>query len=621
MTRNDLRGLRRALRTWQARLLRRYSGALVCILLGIHASLLAWMAVRLAPTVDEPHHLAGGIRIWKDGLFDVDGGNPSLVKALAAAPVVLAGVETDWKNLPDSLRAGTDLMEANGGRALWLVTLGRLSCLWFSVLGGWLCWRFSRRLFGRRGGLLSLTVWCFCPEILAHGPLVTGDMASAVLSLATINCFHQWCQRRTLFLALLAGLALGAALLSKYVCVLLVPLMIVLWLLDVRARRVRLDTLFHSDLPAALIVTIVALDVVNLGYGFAGTGARLDASATGRRLMDLLLEPDSESITRKWLSAVPVPLPSDYVWGVDEILRFHDVRPVTYFAGRFGPPRWYYYLAGYALKLPVALLVLLLIAFSRRLFRLRGGAFPGEAFLLLPALGFLVFVSVTSQAQFLRYALPVLPFVCVWLGHGGTRRLRGRPFLNAVQVVCVLLAAISSLAVVPHSLSFFNRPAGGPEHGHRWMIDSSHDWGQDLLYLKAWCDRHPERRPLRLAYFGKVDPRCVEIDYELPPLAPSDGGDTVSADFQPPPGWYAVSTGLLQGHRWIAVPDGTGGRISDSHSSFTWLQKYQPVDRAGKSILIYHIEPTGSGPAGGSEDTGHRTDGLAGEQGIAPAGR
>lgn len=621
MTRMDLCGCRRTLRTWWTSLLRRYCGVLVCILLCIHASLLAWMAVRLAPTIDEPHHLAGGIRIWKDGLFDVDGGNPSLVKALAAAPVVLAGVETDWKNLPDSLRAGTDLMDANGGRALWLVTLGRLSCLWFSVLGGWLCWRFSRRLFGRRGGLLSLAVWCFCPEILAHGPLVTGDMASAVLSLVAIDCFHQWCQRRTFFLAFLTGLTLGVALLSKYVCVLLVPLMIGLWLLDVRARRVRLDALLHCDLPSALIVTVVALDVVNLGYGFAGTGMRLDASATGRRVIALLLEPDSESIIREWLSAVPVPLPSDYLWGVDEILRFHDVRPVTYFAGRFGPPRWDFYLAGYGVKLPVALLVLLLIAFNRRLFNFRGGAFAGEAFLLLPALGFLVFVSVTSQAQFLRYGLPVLPFICVWLGHGWTRRFRRRYFLNVVQVICVLMAALSSLVVVPHSLSFFNRPAGGPEHGHRWMIDSSHDWGQDLLFLKDWYDRHPECRPLRLAYFGKIDPRCVEIDYELPPLAPSDGIETVRADFQPSPGWYAVSTSLLHGHRWIAVPDGAGGRISDSHSSFTWLQRYLPVDRAGRSILIYHIERTGSGPAGGSEDDEHRARVRFGAQSKAPAGR
>lgn len=281
-------------------------------------------------------------------------------------------------------------------------------------------------------------------------------------------------------------------------------------------------------------------------YGFAGTGARLDASATGRRLMDPLLT-----------------------------------------------------------------------AFSRRLLNLRVVAVAGEAFLLLPALSFLVFVSVTSQAQFLRYALPVLPFVCVWLGHGWTRTLRRRHFLNAVQVVCVLLAAISSLAVVPHALSFFNRPAGGPEHGHRWMIDSSHDWGQDLLYLKAWCDRHPERRPLRLAYFGKVDPRCVEIGYELPQLVPSDGIETGNADFQPPPGWYAVSASLLQGHHWIAVPDGTGGRISDSHLSFTWLQKYQPVDRAGKSILIYHIERSGSSLARGSEGVEHRTGGQTGLQGGA----
>ena len=34
----------------------------------------------------------------------------------------------------------------------------------------------SRRLYGILGGLLSLALWVFCPNILAHARLATSDM-------------------------------------------------------------------------------------------------------------------------------------------------------------------------------------------------------------------------------------------------------------------------------------------------------------------------------------------------------------------------------------------------------------------------------------------------------------
>src|SRR5260370_23848758 len=90
-------------------------------------------------------------------------------------------------------------------------------------------------------------------------------------------------------------------------------------------------------------------------------------------------------------------------------------------------------------------------------------------------------------------------------------------------LVVTTLAAWSvagSLLVFPHSLSYFNELAGGPENGHRHLIDSNLDWGQDLLFLKRWLEEHPEARELGLATFNTIDPRIIGIEFQLPPLAP-----------------------------------------------------------------------------------------------------
>ena len=54
----------------------------------------------------------------------------------------------------------------------------------FSVLGGLVVFAWSRRLYGIWGGLLSLALWVFCPNVLAHARLITSDMGSTALGVA-----------------------------------------------------------------------------------------------------------------------------------------------------------------------------------------------------------------------------------------------------------------------------------------------------------------------------------------------------------------------------------------------------------------------------------------------------
>jgi hypothetical protein len=137
-----------------------------------------------------------------------------------------------------------------------------------------------------------------------------------------------------------------------------------------------------------------------------------------------------------------------------------------------------------------------------------------------------VLALASSQTGFnhhVRYVLPVLPFA--FLGAGRVACFLSRQHWKAGLLVAALLAWSigSTLAIHPHYLSYFNEAAGGPDNGHAHLIDSNIDWGQDILYLKAWLEQHPEARPLGLAHFNPVSPRVAGIDFTFPPPGPDCG--------------------------------------------------------------------------------------------------
>jgi hypothetical protein len=100
-------------------------------------------------------------------------------------------------------------------------------------------------------------------------------------------------------------------------------------------------------------------------------------------------------------------------------------------------------------------------------------------------------------------------------------------------------------------------------------VDSDFDWGQDLKRLPATLARHDVHR-FSFAYNGSADLTRAG----LPPLSDLARG--------------RVTTG------WIAISE---NRLRDHPKEFGWIEQYQPVDRAGKSIRVYCI------PGRGAEDS------------------
>jgi hypothetical protein len=215
--------------------------------------------------------------------------------------------------------------------------------------------------------------------------------------------------------------------------------------------------------------------------------------------------------------------------------------------------------------------------------------------LLLPAMAILALVS--SQTGFSvhsRYALPVLPFIFVWIAKLGRCVSLRHWGIIGVSGAALCWMVGSSLWYYPHSLSYFNEIVGGPKNGHNYLLDSNIGWGQDIFILKNWTEEHREASPLHLASFGWVNPRLLGIDFRLPPLGPDAlGTKSISGNdsLGPRPGWYAIEVNYL--HSVIDdVMDGEGvmRRVTSEAMNYRYFLKFKPVAMAGYSIYIYHIK-------------------------------
>lgn len=550
-------------------------------LLALHTGLLARLAWVHSPTIDETAHLPAGISHWTLGRFELYRVNPPFVRMVAALPVLVANPRVDWSGFSEALGArpeftiGRDFIRANGASSFQYFTFARWACIPFSLLGGYTCYRWARSLWGAAAGLTALVVWCFDPNVLGNAQTIQPDVPAAAMAVTVAYFFWRWCRSPTLGKAVATGAVLGAALLTKTTLAFMLPLLPFLWLVG-RGGEDGNRISSHHAVGQICLTMLIGLYVLNLGYVFDGSFRRLDQfqfvsetfrgeTSSGNRFLGTLLGP------------IPVPLPKDYVLGIDEQKRDFEGRLRSYLRGETRPTGWwYFYLYAMLVKFPIGTWLLLGIS-AGTLMRngLRSPGWRSVLFVAIPAIAFLAIVSsVTGMTHHLRYAFPAFPFLFILAGGASRKTGDLRPLARTLAAAISLLWMVgSSLTTFPHSHSYFNELVGGPEEGHFHLLSSNIDYGEDLFFLRDWLRHRGENRPLTLAYFGNFDPRIAGIDFSLPPN-------------EPQPGLHAVSVNYLHGPS-LPLPDGHGGlRINDGYPYFL---EFEPIARAGYGIEIYDL--------------------------------
>ncbi|MDQ2732218.1 MAG: glycosyltransferase family 39 protein [Armatimonadota bacterium] len=236
---------------------------------------------------------------------------------------------------------------------------------------------------------------------------------------------------------------------------------------------------------------------------------------------------------------------------------------------------WYFFPVAFVLKTPLPFLLLITLA----LLTVTEGWEWDEWFLLLPVAALLAGAMRSHIDIGIRHLLPLYPLLAIFCGrlapavsaYAGDRLRLQRAAAIFVGLLCAWSLA-ESAAIHPLYLTYFNEMAGGPDGGAHYLVDSSLDWGQDLLRLK----REIQRRhigPIALAYFGTAEPSAYGIEYIPLDTAPLLG----PAPTKPPLyGWMAASVSDL------AYYGGKGGGLS-------WLRNYRPEFTVAHTIRVYHI--------------------------------
>jgi len=556
-----------------------------------HAALLTWGAYRHSPTIDESRWLPAGLAHW-DGDFSAGRVNPPLVRLVAAAPVMLAVMGNEQQET-NSTSARTKFAEDDG--ACWLFTMGRWACIPFSLVGGYVCYCWGRDLYGTASGMIALMLWCFSPNILAHAQIVAHDAPAASLGIAAAYLFWKWLRQPTWERAILAGVVLGVAQLMKTTLVILFGLWPALWLVWYSTGSSQTgDRGGRRQSVQLLLLLALGLNVLNLGYGFDGSFRKLKNYTFVSQTLSGVDGQDGNRFARSWLGSLPVPLPAEYLLGIDQQKRDLEggsVYAQTYLRGQWHDRGlWYFYLYALLIKVPLGSWGLLLLSAAVRAFHLDDlKRARDEVLLVIPGLSVLVLAS--SQTGFtdhLRYVLPIFPFVFVWISRVGCAFVQGSRAFRLSATVALGWSIGSSLWIYPHSLSYFNELVGGPRNGDYHLVSSNIDYGQDLLYLKAWLDKHPEARPFHLAYWNQetVDPAILGIGYSTPPSGPAPELKPPYSEPEklgPHPGWHAANVNVVRGDHW------PGRTQFPDFGYYGYLLNFEPVATAGYSIYVYNI--------------------------------
>lgn len=523
-------------------------------------------SVQETQVFDEGLNLASGYAYLRTGDYRLTPEQPPLGRILNALPLLLLHpdpkTEGEAWRYADSVAVGREMLfHQRNLTPEQLLLPARLVTVLLTMVLAFAVAFWVRARYGPAAALLAVFLVTVDPNLSAHGHYTTTDFIGTLSVFLALIAFDRMLRHGRPLDLLWAGLAFGAALLSKFSAVFLLPVLLLLWLLH--------RTPWRTVLLQAACLLLLTTAAVAVAY-WPETVRSLHAPRLNRVVQKDTAVGYALRVAGRYLHLPAHP----FLLGLNEMARHQKAGHPSYLLGSIREHgTWNYFPIVFLVKTPLGALLLAALAMPL------AWRVPRDLWILTLPLAVYWALCLTSGINIgVRHLLPVYPITYILIAVLLARHARsayGKATPALLGAACLLTAGESAY-IAPHDIAFFNFAAGGPANGPNLLLDSNLDWGQDLGNLRRWLDaRH--RNDVCLAYFGSADDRY----YGFPGWA-IPANHNLRTGERPGCHYAAISVTLLRG-------------VYQPYQWYNWLRSRQPVARLGWSIYVYDVSDVAEG--------------------------
>ena len=571
-----------AARAW----IRAHAAELVCaLLLTVMALQMLFVISRKSITIDEIVMIPSGYYHLATGNFDLVYEHPPLSKIVAAVPLLfiqpdevrpeqIAGapgtveerysyIEKFWDNNPQRFRS----------LSFW----PRVFMIGLCVALGLLMFRLARELFGALAATLAVALFALEPTVLAHGRVVQTDIPAAFGYLLFVFMLRRYALKRSVKHAVWLGLAIGLAVLTKFSMLLVGPIIVIYFGIEIM-KRIRANQTWTRPAVHCVIAGMVSIVTINAAYLFQH---RRLAPWDVETIQDMF--PKVAPVLAPLTNVLSYILPVEFVLGILRQIWHNGVGHSAGLLGMYSQTGWWYYFpVAFILKSTIPFLLLSLAALvwsSARVIKKRD---LNHLWMLAPFVVYTIFVLFSRIDIGVRYYLPAYPFLFMLGGALLASWLKSRKVarLGAVAVALLfILIGVEAVRTFPNQMTYMNQLAIGKPHWW-YLSDSNVEWGEDAPALAAYLRARGETR-VRSAFLGDF---MVLNKYGVQPLMLANP----QGEEQEKTRYAAIGASFLNGS---TVPgmmiDGREATESERVNFFDKYRHKTPEAVFGGSIYLY----------------------------------
>ncbi len=560
---------------------KKISIGIAVLLLLFQLSLQLYLAKTDSQTSDEAVHLSAGYSYLKYKDFRFNPEHPPLVKMLAALPLFALSVNDApavnglrqrasnflYDNWRENRQYGEDLLYRSGNDADKVLFWARVLPTLLTIGLGVTVYAISVYLFGWLAGLLSLGLYVFDPSVAAHGHLVTTDIAAAFGFVGTLFLLWLFLLRPSWLRALVFGVVLGLAFLTKFTTIILLPIILVIlawWHFSRQDKDFRLG----KAIAMLAVGGLGAWFIIIAGYFFTITpmpkpDSIISAIDAANGYVSVVSTASRHLIDSGYKVIQPLLLPRDYFKGLDYVLTHTKTGHSAYLLGQYSRTGWWYYFP-LVFLLKTSLIALVVIGLAIILSLRKKNQKAESSYWLLAAALYLI-IAMTSRADLgVRHILPIYPML--YIATGSLMQIIENRYGYKLLFTTLVLGAFTILTTHPFYMSYFNPLGGGSWNGYKVVADSNVDWGQDLKRIKRYVENYSvDKYDLKKPYIVYSWAGDGALDYYGLERRPTQN---LSLDKT---GYIIISSAMLQ------------------TQEYRWVQSEQLVDKLTPSVFVYRL--------------------------------